>query len=77
MRGRKPNLGYLKVWGCLAYCRTPDLKRTKLGPRAIKCTFVGYAQNSKAYKLLDIESNTIIKSRDVEFFKNSLSSESK
>ncbi len=76
-RGRKPNLGYLKVWGCLAYCRTPDPKRTKLGPRAIKCAFVGYAQNSKAYRLLDMESNTIIESRDVEFFENSLSLESK
>ena len=27
-KGRKPNLGYLKVWGCLAYYRVPDPKRT-------------------------------------------------
>ena len=38
--------------------------------RAIRCAFVGYAQNSKAYRLLDLESNVIIVSREVEFFEN-------
>ena len=69
-KGKKPNIGYLKVWGCLAYCKSIDPKRTKLGPRAIRCAFVGYAQNSKAYRLLDLESNVIIESREVEFFEN-------
>ena len=32
--------------------------------------FVGYAENSKAYKLLDLSSNVIVESRDVEFIKN-------
>ena len=47
-KGRKPNLPYLRVWGCLAFYRVPDPKRTKLGPRALKSSFVGYADNSKA-----------------------------
>jgi hypothetical protein len=68
--GRKPNLSYLKVWGCIAYFRVPDPKRTKLGPRAIKSVFVGNAVNSKAYRLLDLSSNTIVESRDVELIKN-------
>ena len=34
--------------------------------------FVGYASNSKSYRLLDLESNEIIESRDVEFFENLL-----
>ena len=54
-KGRKPNLGYLRVWGCLAFYRVTDPKRTKLGPRAIKSVFVGYAENSKAYRLLDLD----------------------
>ena len=49
--GRKPNLSYIRVWGCLAFYRVPDPKRTKLGPRAMKSVFVGYAENSKAYSL--------------------------
>ena len=32
--------------------------------------FVGYAVNSKAYRLLDLSSNTIVESRDVEFIEN-------
>lgn len=45
-------------------------KRTKLGPWGIKCTFVWHATNSKAYRLLNLESNVIIESRKVEFFEN-------
>ena len=70
-KGRKPNIGYFKVWGCLAYCKNNN-PRTKMGPRGIKCAFVGYATNSKAYRLLNLESNMIIESRDVEFFENLL-----
>ena len=76
-RGKKPNLGYLKVWGCLAYCKSTKPKRTKLGPRAIKCAFVGYASNSKAYRLLDLESNVIIESRKMQFFETLLYSDNK
>ena len=40
-KGRKPNIGYFKVWGCLAYYKNTDPKRTKLGPKGIRCAFVG------------------------------------
>lgn len=61
------------MWGCLAFYKVIDLKRTKLGPRAIKSVFVGYAENSKAYKLLDLSSNIVVESRDVEFIENKFS----
>ncbi|KAJ9566879.1 hypothetical protein OSB04_002845 [Centaurea solstitialis] len=38
-KGRKPKIDYMKVWGCVAYYRTPDPKRSKLGDRAIKSIF--------------------------------------
>ena len=69
-KDRKPNIEYFRVWGCVAYYKNMDPKRTKLGPREIRCAFVGYAQNSKAYRLLNLESNVIVESRDVEFFEN-------
>ena len=72
-KGRKPNIGYFKVWGCLAYYKNNN-PRTKMGPRGIKCAFLGYATNIKAYRLLNLESNVIIESRDVEFFENLLTS---
>ena len=65
------------MWGCLAYYENNDPKRTKLGPRGIKCAFLCYALNSKAYRLLNLESNVIIESRDVEFFEHLLASENR
>ena len=47
-KGKKPNIGYFKVWGCLSYCKSMYSKMIKLGPRAIKCALVRYATNSKA-----------------------------
>lgn len=69
-KNRKSNISYFKVWGCLTYCKNIDPKRTKLGHRGIKCAFMAYAFNSKAYRLLNLETDVIIKSRDMEFFEN-------
>lgn len=69
-KNRTPNLSYLRVWGCLAFFRVPDPKRMKLGPRALKGVFVGYAENSKACKILDLGSNVIVESREVDFIEN-------
>ncbi|GKB33120.1 hypothetical protein Tco_0872521 [Tanacetum coccineum] len=48
---RKPNLNYLRVWGCRAVVRLPDPKQKTLGERGIKCIFVGYAENFKAFRI--------------------------
>ena len=69
-KGRKPNLSYLRVWGCVAFYKALNSRRSKLGPRGIKSIFVGYVENSKAYRLLNLDSNTIVESRDVEFIEN-------
>ena len=45
---RKPNLNYLIVWGYLVFYRVSDSKMMKLGSRALKSNFVGYAENLKA-----------------------------
>ncbi|GKA84291.1 zinc finger, CCHC-type containing protein [Tanacetum coccineum] len=54
---KKPNLNYLRVWGCKAVVRLPDLKLKTLGERGIECIFVGYAEQSKAFKFYVIEPN--------------------
>lgn len=56
--------------GCVTYYKNIDPKRTKLRPQRIKCAFVGYTHDSKSYRLLNLESNVIVESRDVELFKN-------
>lgn len=42
-KGRKPNLSYLKVWGCIAYYKVLGNERIKLGSRTLKSVFVGYS----------------------------------
>ncbi|KAJ6843584.1 uncharacterized protein M6B38_297015 [Iris pallida] len=66
----RPNLNVIRVWGCLAYVKLPDLKIQKLGTRTTKAIFLGYAEKSDARRFLDIESNHIIESRDAEYFED-------
>ena len=66
-KGHKPNLGYLRVWGCLAYVRLTDPKMPKLGIRATTCPFLGYAINSAAYRFFDLENKIIFESGDAIF----------
>ncbi|GJU81401.1 retrovirus-related pol polyprotein from transposon TNT 1-94 [Tanacetum coccineum] len=69
-KGRKPNISYFRVWGCLTYYKVPLPNTSKLGPRSLKSVFVGYAKDSKSYRCLDLDSNVIVESRDVDFFEN-------
>nr|GEZ06604.1 zinc finger, CCHC-type [Tanacetum cinerariifolium] len=63
-----------------AAVRRPDPKLKTLGKRGIECIFVGYVENSKAFRFYVIEPNdsvainSIIKSRDVIFDENRFSS---
>ncbi|GKC92342.1 zinc finger, CCHC-type containing protein [Tanacetum coccineum] len=77
---RKPNLNYLRVWGCRVVVRLSDPKLKTLGERGIECIFVGYAEHSKAFRFYVIEPNnsvsinSIIESRDEIFDENRFSS---
>ena len=72
-RGFKPNLSYLKVWGCLGKIGLPDFQRSKIGPKTVDGIFIGYASNSAAYRLILKDASgfgPIRESRDVEFFEH-------
>ncbi|KAA0055836.1 ty1-copia retrotransposon protein [Cucumis melo var. makuwa] len=69
-KGHAPNLSYLKVWGCLAKVPLPALKKTTVGPKTFDCIFIGYAQNSAAYRFMCLNDKTINESRDAEFFEH-------
>lgn len=65
--GVKPKLTHTRRFGCVAYAVTPPEKRQKLDCKARKFTFVGYAEGTKGYRLLDTETDKITISRDVMF----------
>nr|GEV46647.1 zinc finger, CCHC-type [Tanacetum cinerariifolium] len=77
---KRPNLSFLRVWGCRAVVRLSGPKRKTLGEKGIDCIFVGYAEHSKAYRFYIIEPNDsvsinlIIESRDTIFDENRFSS---
>ncbi|KAK8596896.1 hypothetical protein V6N12_065375 [Hibiscus sabdariffa] len=45
--GRRPNMSFMKIWGCKAYVK--HQMSTKLEPISEKCTFVGYPKETKGY----------------------------
>ena len=65
--GKKPNLSHVRVFGCDAYVHVPKEKRGKLDNKFKKNIFVGYKKGVKGYKPWNLESNTIVYSRDVVF----------
>ena len=65
--GVKPSVSHFKVFGCDAYVHISDHKRTKFDSKSKKCKFLGYSTQSKAYRLWDLESKSLVISRDVHF----------
>jgi hypothetical protein len=49
--GIKPEVGHLRIFGCPVYIHVPKEKRTKMEPLGKKGVFVGYSENSKAYRI--------------------------
>ena len=76
-KGYAPNIGYLKVWGCLAKVLLSEPKKRKLGHKTFDAIFIGYVENSAAYRFLVIKSengllevNSIIETKNVDIFEN-------
>ena len=56
---------HMRIFGCLAYAHVPSQQQTKLDAKAVKCIFIGYSPDSKAYTLFNLATNKVITSRDV------------
>ncbi|KAL4351723.1 hypothetical protein GQ457_06G023180 [Hibiscus cannabinus] len=65
--GKRPSVGYFRVFGCVAHVHVGATHRTKLDTRSLACVFLGVSEESKAYRLYDPISKRIIISRDVVF----------
>jgi len=68
--GIKSNLNYFKVQECVSFYKVfyPQIK--KLESRGLNSVFIGHAQNSKVYRLLDLETNEVVEYVHVKFIKN-------
>ena len=63
-------MSHLKVLGCVALALTNSKSCQKLDEKSVKCIFVSYSSESKAYKLHNPITGTIIVSRNVVFNEN-------
>lgn len=68
--GRPPNLSHIRIFGSAAYVHVEKQKRKKLDDVAVKCILVGYSEESKAFRLLNTDTNNIIISRNVKFLES-------
>lgn len=64
---KKPNLGHLKVFGCIGYAKTDSKMLKKLDDRSRMLVHLGTEPGSKAYRLVDPKSKQVVVSRDVVF----------
>lgn len=65
--GIKPNASIFKTFGSKVYVHIPHEKRHKLENTSELMTFVGYDEQTKAYRIVDKKSCKIKISRDVKF----------
>ncbi|KAL5845342.1 hypothetical protein ACOSQ3_011395 [Xanthoceras sorbifolium] len=63
----KPSVAHLKVFGCIAYAKIHEARRTKLDDKCEKCIFLGYRDRTMGYKLYNPTTKQVIMSRDVIF----------
>ncbi|KAG7598707.1 Zinc finger CCHC-type superfamily [Arabidopsis suecica] len=65
--GKKPVVEYFRVFGCIGHVHIPDQRRRKLDDKSKKCVFLGVSEESKAWRLYDPITKTIVISKDVVF----------
>ncbi|EOY22757.1 Uncharacterized protein TCM_014834 [Theobroma cacao] len=63
----RPSVDHLRIFGSICYLHVPEELRDKLQPKAKLGVFIGYSQQSKAYRIYQIESGKVFGSRHVTF----------
>jgi transposase InsO family protein len=69
---RKASVGHLRVFGSIGYVTIPKKVRGgKLEPTSVKCRLLGWMEDeTKGYRLEDVETKKLFFSRDVRFIED-------
>lgn len=65
--GKKPNLNYLKKFGCVVYFHVPKVLRRKFDIPGKRGILLGYAFERRGYRIFDIANGKVIEERSVKF----------
>lgn len=66
----KLNVSHFLIFTCIAFSHVLEELRQTLENRSEKCIFVGYSEQSKAYRFYNLITKKFVVSRDVKFFEN-------
>jgi hypothetical protein len=67
MHGRTPKVSHFHVFGCKCFILKKGKKFDKFVDRSVDGIFFGYASHSRAYRMLNIETNQIMETCEVTF----------
>jgi hypothetical protein len=60
MHGRTPKVSHFHVFGCRCFILKKGKKLDKFKARSVDGIFFGYASHSRAYSVLNLETNQIV-----------------
>jgi hypothetical protein len=66
MHGRTPKVGHFHVFGCKCFILKKGKKLDKF-EASVDGIFIGYASHSRAYRVLNLETNQIVETYEVTF----------
>jgi hypothetical protein len=69
MHGRTPKVSHFHVFGCKCFMLKKGKKLDKFEARSVDGIFFGYASHSRAYSVLNLETNQIVETCEVTFDK--------
>lgn len=67
---KKPDVSHFRIFGCPVYFHVPKEKRNKYEASGKKGIFVGYNENSKAYRIYVPRQKDVEVSHDITFNKD-------
>jgi hypothetical protein len=67
MHGRTPKVSHFHVFGCKCFILKKGKKLDKFEARSVDGIFCGYASHSRAYHMLNLETNQIVETCEVTF----------
>jgi hypothetical protein len=70
--GLKPEVTHFHIFGSSAWAQIPSKKRKELDPQSTECIFVGYPDDVKGYRIIDLSSDRLMIEQSVQI-KESLS----
>jgi hypothetical protein len=67
LNGRKPNITYFWFFDCKCYILKKGIRLSKFEKKCDEGFLLGYSTNSKAYRVWNLASGTLVEVHDVEF----------